>query len=174
MSCGSNHAGQARRRAEMELWKQQQRQLWAAAVTGAVTGAVNGARGAAAPAQVRIGDAERDSAVSALAEHYVAGRISKDELDERTDAAWAARTSGDLAPLFSDLPQLPPPAPPRQRPSRRSRDSWQMGARLSWVLVVLMVLAVTSHVPWFAVAIFVGLWWCGLFSGLHRWAHRRR
>jgi hypothetical protein len=35
-----------------------------------------------------------------------------------------------------------------------------------------VVLAVTSHVPWFAVAIFAGLWWTGLFSGLHRWSRR--
>jgi DUF1707 SHOCT-like domain len=128
------------------------------------------------PAQMRVGDAERESAVAALSEHYVAGRITKDELDERLDGAWGARTSGDLAPLFSDLPLLQRPAPrPRpSRPSRRPPGSWWLGVRLSWVFVWLLVLAVTSHVPWFAVAIFGGLWWSGAFRGMHRWSSSRQ
>ncbi len=175
MSCGPSYGDRAARRAEVERVKQRQRELWTAAVTGAVTGAVHGARGASTGSQVRIGDAERESAVAALGEHYVAGRLSKEELDERTDAAWAARTSGQLAPLFSDLPQLPPPTPAR-RPARTParRGSWWLGARLSWVFALLFVLAATGHVPWFAFAIFVGLWWTGVFSALLHWSHRRR
>lgn len=159
-------------RAEVERLKQQQRAMWTAAVTGAVTGAVSGARGAGP--QVRIGDAERDAAVSALGEHFVAGRLTKDELDERADAAWSARTSGDLARLFTDLPMLQPA--PRPRPPRRQvqRRSWWLGVRLSWVFALLLVLAVTGHVPWLALAFFALLWWGGLFSGLHRWVHHPR
>ena len=171
MSCGP-YAGRSVHRAEVEQLKRQQRAMWTAALTGAVSGAVNGARGV--PPQVRVGDAERESAVAALGEHYVAGRLTKEELDERADAAWSARTSGDLAPLFSDLPHLQPKAPPRPPRRDAQRRAWRRGARLSWVFVLLMVLAVTSHVPWFAVLLFVGLWWSGLFSGLHRWTHSRR
>jgi hypothetical protein len=169
MSCGP-HTDRFARRAEVERMKQQQRAMWTAALTGAVSGAVTGARGGGP--QVRIGDAERESAVSALGEHYVAGRLTKDELDERADRAWSARTSGDLAPLFKDLPQLPPPLPvrPPRRPSRRR--SWR-GVRLSWVLVLLVVLVVTSHVPWFALLLFVGLWWSGLLGGPRHRTHRR-
>ena len=170
MSCGRTWE-QAARRAEVERVKQQQRAMWTAALTGAVSGAVNGARGGAT-AQVRIGDAERESAVAALGDHYVAGRLTKDELDERTDTAWSARTSGELTPLFSDLPALPPPVPPRP-PRRQRQPSFRMGARLSWVLVLLVVLTVTSHVPWFAVMLFLALWWGGVFRGLHHWTHRR-
>ena len=101
MSCGRGSHDWSRR-AEVEQLKQQQRAMWTAALTGAVSGAVSGARSGGP--QVRIGDAERDQAVTALGEHFVAGRLSKEELDERADAAWAARTSGDLAPLFRDLP----------------------------------------------------------------------
>jgi hypothetical protein len=174
MSCGPHPADRAARRAEIERMKQHQRQLWTAALTGAVTGAVSGARSTALNAQVRIGDVEREQAVSALGEHYVAGRLTKDELDERADVAWAARTSGDLAPLFADLPALLPPAPPRPARRHPRRHAWRLGARLSWVFVLLVVLAVASDLPWLAVAVFAALWWTGLFSGLHRWAHHRR
>jgi hypothetical protein len=174
MSCGPHPADRAARRAENERMKQHQRQLWTAALTGAVTGAVSGARSTALDAQVRIGDAERERAVSALGEHYVAGRLTKDELDERADTAWAARTSGDLAPLFADLPALPTPAPPRPARRHPRRDARWLGARLSWVFVLLVVLAVAGDLPWLAVAVFAALWWTGLLSGLHRWAHHRR
>jgi hypothetical protein len=55
---------------------------------------------------MRIGDQERDGAVSALGEHYAAGRLTKEEYDERSEVAWKARTNSDLAPLFVDLPPL--------------------------------------------------------------------
>jgi hypothetical protein len=133
---------------------------------------VSGARGApAVPAQVRIGDAERESAVTALGEHYAAGRLTKEEFDERSGVAWSARTSGDLAPLFTDLPRLHAPTPRRPQPSRAS---WRLGMGLWWLFMLLLVLAIADEVPWVAVAIFGGLWWTGMFSAFHRWAHHRR
>ena len=174
MSCAPRHDARAdhwTRRAEVERLKQQQRAMWTAALTGAVSGAVNGARGAGP--QVRIGDAERDSAVTALGEHYAAGRLTRDELDERMDAAWTARTSSDLAILFHDLPALQPAAP-RRRPSAEARRSWRTGVRLSWVFVLLVVLAAVTEMPWFVVAFFAFMWWSGLLGGLHRWSHHRR
>jgi hypothetical protein len=169
MSCGSRH-GAWDRWAELEQTKAQQRAAWTAALTGAVSGAVSGARGGT---QVRVGDAEREQAVSALGEHYVAGRLTKDELDERADRAWSARTSGDLAPLFRDLPALPPPAPVRSPRREAQRRSWRLGLRLSWIFVLLVVLAAVTRVPFFAVALFAFFWWSGMFSGLHRWASRQ-
>lgn len=152
------------------LSQERNRQMWAAAWTGAVHGAVAGARGApSGPAQVRIGDAERESAVTALGEHYAAGRITKEEFDERAGTAWSARTSGDLAPIFSDLPRLHPPAPRRPQTPRASR---RLGMGLWWVFLLLLVLATAGQVPWVAVAVFAGFWWTGMFTGLHRWAHR--
>jgi hypothetical protein len=62
--------------------------------------------------EVRIGDAERESAVAALAERYASGRITHDEFEERSTRAFAARTGSQLRPLFADLPPLrltPPP-----------------------------------------------------------------
>src|SRR6266511_2215675 len=53
---------------------------------------------------VRIGDAERDQAVAMLSEHFVAGRLTQDEFEERSEHATRARYADDLAPLFDDLP----------------------------------------------------------------------
>jgi TM2 domain-containing membrane protein YozV len=54
---------------------------------------------------VRIGNAEREAAVRELGEHYAAGRLDAAEYEERTTAAYAARTADDLTPLFVDLPR---------------------------------------------------------------------
>ena len=54
--------------------------------------------------RLRIGDAERDAAATSLGEHYAAGRLTKNEYDERIDQVWAARFEDDLVPLFADLP----------------------------------------------------------------------
>jgi TM2 domain-containing membrane protein YozV len=57
---------------------------------------------------VRIGNAEREAAVRELGEHYAEGRLDGAEYEERTTAAYAARTADDLAPLFADLPREQP------------------------------------------------------------------
>jgi hypothetical protein len=55
--------------------------------------------------QVRVSDADRDRAIAELSEHFGAGRLTKEEFDERTGQALQARTSQDLAALFTDLPR---------------------------------------------------------------------
>ena len=73
---------------------------------------------------VRIGTAEREAAASALSEHFAAGRLDQDELEERLDRAYAAKTAADLEPLFRDLPRPAPPVtatePDWSTASRRS------------------------------------------------------
>lgn len=56
------------------------------------------------PHALRIGDAERDAAAADLGEHYAAGRLTLDELNERLDAVFAARTFSQLAKTMTDLP----------------------------------------------------------------------
>jgi DUF1707 SHOCT-like domain len=56
---------------------------------------------------VRISDQERERAARDLREHFAAGRLSEEELSERLDAAYAARTQGELKALLADLPNLP-------------------------------------------------------------------
>ena len=56
------------------------------------------------PHALRIGDAERDAAAADLGEHYAAGRLSLDELNERLDAVFSAKTLGQLTRIMTDLP----------------------------------------------------------------------
>ena len=63
---------------------------------------------------LRIGDAERDVAMAQLREHFVAGRLTFDELSERIDFALTAKTQRQIDRLMADLPRPP-------RPSRAAR-----------------------------------------------------
>jgi hypothetical protein len=92
-------------------------------------------------AQLRIGDMEREAAVTALGEHYATGRLSKEEYDERATVAYEARTLAALQPLFADLPfphgPLQPGPPPVRGPvpqGRRSRSHFPL-----FPLVLLLV-----------------------------------
>ncbi|MFT2816265.1 DUF1707 SHOCT-like domain-containing protein [Leifsonia sp. A12D58] len=53
---------------------------------------------------LRLSNAEREDAVHELAAAQLAGRLTRDEYDQRVDAARRAVTRSDLAPLFRDLP----------------------------------------------------------------------
>ena len=58
--------------------------------------------------EMRVGDAEREAAAAELREHYASGRLTLDELNERVDKAFAAKTRGDLNALMTDLPSARP------------------------------------------------------------------
>ena len=59
------------------------------------------------PFDLRISDQQRDRAAQDIREHYAAGRLSDEEMDERVQAAYQARTEQDLNRLLADLPKLP-------------------------------------------------------------------
>jgi hypothetical protein len=61
---------------------------------------------------LRASDAEREAVVDALRDHAAQGRLTTEELEERTAAAYGATTRGELVTLRSDLPQAPAPAAP--------------------------------------------------------------
>jgi hypothetical protein len=54
---------------------------------------------------LRVSDADRDRAIAELSEHYQAGRLTTEEFEDRTGRALQARTTADLAALFTDLPR---------------------------------------------------------------------
>jgi hypothetical protein len=60
---------------------------------------------------VRVGDADRDAVAAQLREHYADGRLTLDELNERLDQTFAAKTTADLNTVMRDLPHVPRPAP---------------------------------------------------------------
>ena len=63
--------------------------------------------------QLRVSDADREQAAEVLRQAAGDGRITFDELDQRLEAAYAARTYGDLTEVTADLPApgQPPPGP---------------------------------------------------------------
>ena len=128
--------------------------------------------------ELRIGDRERDAAVTALGEHYVAGRLTKDEYDERSAVAWRARTNSDLAPLFVDLPALQLPervTGPSTRGYSRGRSRWSGPPVLPILLLVVVVAGVSCMEIWPFLLLFgVYLWlraWMGI-AGMRRWVQR--
>ncbi|MGI8715908.1 MAG: DUF1707 domain-containing protein [Solirubrobacteraceae bacterium] len=54
---------------------------------------------------VRASDQDRERLVDELNEHTVAGRLSTDELEERLQSVYAARTTAELETLRRDLPR---------------------------------------------------------------------
>jgi uncharacterized protein DUF1707 len=58
---------------------------------------------------VRVGDADREAVAAQLREHFADGRLTHDELNERLDQTFAARTKADLNTVVRDLPHTAQP-----------------------------------------------------------------
>ena len=58
---------------------------------------------------VRVGDADREGVAAQLREHYADGRLTLEELNERLDLTFAAKTKADLNTVMRDLPQAARP-----------------------------------------------------------------
>ncbi len=56
---------------------------------------------------IRASDQERESVVDVLRDAYADGRLTLDEFEERTSAAYAAKMRADLRELTADLPAQP-------------------------------------------------------------------
>ena len=118
---------------------------------------------------IRASDADRDRVAELLREHCAQGRITMDELGERLEAAYAAKTVGQLQEITSDLPEedlyeLPVPASisstaaPATRPGtgtdlyRSGRLAvWGTWAAVSGInLAIWMALALSGNLvyPW--------------------------
>jgi len=109
---------------------------------------------------LRVSDADRDRAIAELSEHYQAGRLTTEEFEDRTGRALQARTTADLADLFTDLPRRQAPmtgatATSAARPSPASpARAWPARVPVAPVaiLAVVAVLALLSghlfHIAW--------------------------
>lgn len=69
------------------------------------------------PSRLRISDADRHRVAEILREAAGEGRLEIDELDERLEATYAARTYADLVPITHDLPVARSAHPPVPRPA---------------------------------------------------------
>jgi hypothetical protein len=69
---------------------------------------------------LRVSDQQRETAAQELREHFATGRLTQDELDERVQQAYTARTQAQLDGLLKDLPRLPM-SPQEQRAALAAR-----------------------------------------------------
>jgi Domain of unknown function (DUF1707) len=109
---------------------------------------------------IRVSDAERQAVVAALSKNATEGRLTLKEFEERTGAAYAARTYADLEPLLRDLPEghraqlalAPHPVGPGRSGSERGRyrrgPRWSPYPRvivLCWAIWALTVVTSSRH-----------------------------
>lgn len=105
---------------------------------------------------LRISDHDRDQAAAAIREHFAAGRLNNDEIEERIQAVYAAKTRRELDLLTADLPALPMSAAEvrtvaAQRRSELSRRAMQeAGGSFAPFLICTVIWAATgaSSVFW--------------------------
>jgi hypothetical protein len=101
---------------------------------------------------LRVSHADRDQVVATLQDAFVAGMLTRHELDTRVSRALDARTRGDLAVLTGDLPPVPAgagrPAAPAgaAAPARRRRPLARASAQAACCLVfAVCMVAIAAH-----------------------------
>lgn len=113
---------------------------------------------------LRASDSEREEIVTALREHGGSGRLGLDELDERTERAYSARTRGELVALLRDLP--PAPRAAVRMPGHRASDLGE--ALRAYVLVNVLLVAIwaaTGAEYFWPMWVILG-WGIGLLPGV--------
>jgi hypothetical protein len=131
--------------------------------------------------EMRASDADRDRVSGALREHCAQGRLTVDELNERLEATYTARTLGELEAVTKDLPEAdldfrPIAAYQRARPApaRRGGAVYRTGMRAAWatyatvnliVFTIWLIVAATGGAayPWFLWV--AGPWGAVLLAG---------
>ena len=71
--------------------------------------------------QLRVSDEDRERAVLALRDGAAEGRLTFDELAQRTERAYTAVSRSELDQLVADLPAPAPPGASVDRPQRKRR-----------------------------------------------------
>jgi len=118
-------------------------------------------------AEIRASDAEREQHAELLREHAAQGRLTVDELDERLDRVYAARTRGELAPVVADLPA------PRPRPRRPARRRPELSAFVAVNLLLIAIWAATGAGYFWPIWPLLG-WGLGLIGPCRAWMAPRR
>lgn len=103
-------------------------------------------------ADLRVSDQDRERTAGQLREHFAAGRLTQDELNERVQTAYSARTQNELGKLLEDLPALPATRQElkselvERRRHLRRRLIQESGGGLA-IFVVCVVIWATQHHP---------------------------
>lgn len=87
---------------------------------------------------LRVSDADRDRALAELSLAFQVGRITAEELDQRSGQALSARTGKELIALLADLPV--------DLPRRPRNTTLEQAQRLVYTRIAIGVSAVTAAV----------------------------
>ena len=101
---------------------------------------------------LRASDEQRERAAREIREHFAAGRLTDEELSERVQAIYSARTQRELQSLLADLPQLPATAAELKAEIAQRRSQLQRrliqetgGGAALFVVCVVIWLASGAH-----------------------------
>ncbi|WP_235967402.1 DUF1707 SHOCT-like domain-containing protein [Herbidospora solisilvae] len=110
---------------------------------------------------MRASDADREKVAAALREHMVEGRLNAEEFGERLEAAYAAKTFGELRVLTRDLPdidlkKLParpepvkPQAPGAPANLKAAWGGWLVVGGINWAIWLILWISQGELVyPW--------------------------
>ena len=121
----------------------------------------------------RTSDADRDRVAGLLRDHFAAGRITSEELDDRLTATLNAKTFGDLRRALADLPEAAPVPGPASRVPPQVAPRWaarRRGPRLLPLAVLAIVAAVLiPGAGWLFLAVFQAvllLWLAACLAGI--------
>ena len=116
---------------------------------------------------IRVSDAEREAVAAQLRDHYADGRLTLDELNERLDQTFAAKTASELNAVTTDLPRDTAGWTPGTSAAGSKLTAGPQGARSredGWPGPRERMAAFVA--PLVAVIAIAGLWALVMFGGL--------
>jgi Flp pilus assembly protein TadB len=103
--------------------------------------------------KLRAADSDREATADRLRRSHAEGRLDTNELQQRLERCYDAKTLGQLDELVTDLPREPTAG---QRAPRRGLGFWNWRAIpfIPILVALIVVCAVTGHhAPWLFVAL---------------------
>jgi Domain of unknown function (DUF1707) len=97
---------------------------------------------------LRAADSDREAVADILREQHVAGRLDNDELQERIDRCYAAKTYAELDAVVADLPH--------EQPQMRRVRGVRYWPRFAFLPLLLLAIVALSHGHLFWLAIPLG------------------
>jgi hypothetical protein len=92
--------------------------------------------------ELRASDADRERSAERLRAAAAEGRLTAEELEERLERAFSARTESELTPLVADLPPAASPSAPPAAPERRRRRGPDPDHLRAYIAVNVMLVAI--------------------------------
>lgn len=117
--------------------------------------------GMASRDQMRAADGDRERYAERVRDALAEGRLELNEMDERLQQVYRAKTFGELDRLIADLPgtvppqrsQVAPATPPSPVPPSRHEENPKLAGWLSFLWRLWLVTVLVNLVIWFVASI---------------------